>query len=105
MRPAVQTLNYVRDQSRTQRDLSAFNYDAPAELFPSRSRKSGRPSSYKRFSTAAEALRFAVEQVPPAAMLGACLEVDEARFTFEDIQRLYESADYPLARTTVETAE
>lgn len=102
MRPAVQTLNYVRDQSRTQRDLSVFNYGAPAELFPSRSRKSGRPSGYKRFATAAEALRFAVEQVPPAAMLGACLEVDEARFTFEDIQRLYESADYPLARSTAE---
>ena len=99
MRPAVQAINHARDQSRAQRpDLNGFDYTAAAELFPSRSQKFGRPMGYKRFATAAEAIRFAVEELPASAMLGAYLQVDEARFGRADIYRLYESAEYPLVR-------
>jgi hypothetical protein len=88
------------EQTRKQvRDLNGFNYDAPAELFPSRTKAGKGQVKYKRFDTAAEALRFAIEQLPSAALLGAFLEVDEARFGVEEMRFLYESAAYPLARS------
>ena len=99
----VQVINRARDQARKQElDLNGFDYGAPAELFPSGFKKGKSYFSYKRFDTAAEALRFAVEEMPAPALLGAYLEVDEARFGQQDIHSLYESAAYPLKRTVIE---
>ena len=100
MSDEVQSINRVREQARKQmHGLNGFNYAAPAELFPSRSKKGRGHVTYRRFNTAAEALRFAVEQMPPAALLGAYLEVDEKRFGLNEMRGLYESAAYPLPRT------
>ena len=77
-----------------------FDYDAAAELFPSRRQKSRRrPIGYRRFGHAADAIRFAIEELPPEFLLGACLEVEEERYNNQAIRRLYDSMDYPLTRS------
>jgi hypothetical protein len=82
--------------------MTLFDYSAEAELFFVR-RKSCRRQTpgYKRFSQAALAVRFAIEEVRPELLLGAYLEVDEARFDYDGIRRLYDSAEYPLPRRAV----
>jgi hypothetical protein len=43
-------------------------------------------------------MRFAIEELPPALLLGAYQEVDEERFYRNGIRQLYESSDHPLTR-------
>jgi hypothetical protein len=80
-------------------DAKPFNYEAVAELFPPRSRKFNRHfARYRRFDRAADALRFAIEELPQQLFLGAYLEVEEERFDSKEMRRLYDSAEFPLAR-------
>src|SRR5688572_28017762 len=80
-------------------DMTAFDYDAEAELFPGAARPSRRqPVGYRRFASAAEALRFAMEELSPGALAGAALEVGDERFDSHAMRELYEAPDYPLAR-------
>ena len=95
----TKTDDLVGDRVREQtRDLTGFDYDAPAELFLSRSRTTKSRPKYKRFETAAEAVRFVVEELPAAVLPGAYLLIEEARFGVEDIRHLYQGAGYPLFR-------
>ena len=69
--------------------MPPFDYNAPAELFLAKRTKSSR-ENYRRFATAAEALRYAVG-LADAQAFGAWLEVGDERFNSNEIQRLYEA--------------
>ena len=81
--------------------MSKFDYRAPAELFPSRNRNAKQLVKYRRFDTAADAIQFAMEELPAPALLGAVIEINERRLSHADIRELYESPDYPLKRTAI----
>ena len=54
------------------RETVIFDYGMPAELFiAKRKRGPQQPPRYRRFATAAEAIRFAVEELPAVRALGA----------------------------------
>ena len=88
--------------------MGEFDYSTVAELFPTRSeaelfpsrdrRRRREPVGYGRFARAAEAIRFAMEELPRELRLDACLEVDDKIFDRHGIRRLYESNEYPLER-------
>ena len=88
------------EQVTVEQVIIEFDYDAAAELFPSRKQKSRRrPIGYRRFGHAADAIQFAIEELPSECLLGAYLEVDEERYNNQAIRRLYDSMDYPLTRS------
>jgi len=79
--------------------MNDFDYAAPAEVFACRSRGARpRPVTYRRFESGAEAIRFAIEELPAEVLIGTVLEVNEERFNAADIRKLYESRAYPLQR-------
>jgi hypothetical protein len=80
-------------------EAGPFDYDAEAEMFSPTSRKGRRqPLGYRRFTRAADAIRFAIEELPPALLVGTYIEVNEKKYESDEIRRLYESTSYPLAR-------
>jgi hypothetical protein len=47
--------------------------------------------NYRRFATAAEAIRYAVETLRTPKAFGAWLEVGDERFNSAEIERLYDA--------------
>jgi hypothetical protein len=80
-------------------DMIAFDFDAPAEVFSSAGLGAARgPMRYRRFASAAQAIRYAIEELPAALLRGTIIEVDEDRFDARQIRELYDCPAYPLAR-------
>ena len=77
----------------------SFDYSTEAELFSPEPRNSRRPPlGYRRFARAADAIRFAIEDLPSQLLAGTYLEVKGSRYEGTEIRRLYESENYSLAR-------
>ena len=53
--------------------------------------------NYRRFPSAALALRYAMEQLVAAKLTSATLEVDGERYDSAAMRRLYSSPDFPVA--------
>ena len=78
--------------------MDKFDFNAPAELFPSRNRKVASKVKYRRFDKAAEAIRFAVEELPEPLLLGATIQIGDERFGHQQIRALYAGERFPLKR-------
>lgn len=72
-----------------------FDYQATAELFLGRNPRGGTGHpKYKRFDSAGDAIRFAIERLSNEVLIGTYLEVDEKRYDSSGIRRLYEQAGF-----------
>jgi hypothetical protein len=84
-----------RGRPTVSRQRIAFDYSSPAELYLSRPR---RHTDYRRFATATEAIRYAVEELRTRRSLSAWMQVGEGRFNKEEINRLYDEMIILCAR-------
>ena len=75
----------------------ACDYLLEAELFAVQRAGRKRNLYYHRFDTAAEAIKFAVEEMP-AGSAGLVLETESSRFDADGIAALYAAEAFPLAR-------
>jgi hypothetical protein len=79
--------------------MNDFDYGAPAEVFACKSSgASPRRVTYRRFASGAEAIRFAIEELPADVLVGTVLEATDHRFDTKQIRHLYDSERYPLRR-------
>lgn len=79
---------------------SPIDYSTPAELFPSR-RYAKALARYRRFATAAEAVRYVMEEQPESWLVGSTLDIDGDRYEGAAIRALYEADGYPLPRAKI----
>jgi hypothetical protein len=75
--------------------MSIFDYTASAGLFAAKGRTRLR---YRRFPHAAEAIRYAIENLPRKLFLASSLEVNDERYNAVQIRALYDNERYPLTR-------
>jgi hypothetical protein len=78
--------------------MSSFDYSRPAELFTVSHFGRRRRMGFRRFDSAALALRSAIEEFPATSLVGAVLQVEEERLDHKAIRRLYDDPEYPLTR-------
>jgi hypothetical protein len=80
-------------------DMEANDYHLEASLYYAKSANSKRKALvFRRFTKAAEAIRFAVEELGPKLLDGCTLEVNEAHYFGREIRPLYDDNVFPLRR-------
>jgi len=86
-------------------ELFTGKHHAPAGAAPqpgvgmARSHSARRNAmTYRRFATLAEAVRFAIEDLPVEGLAATVLETDSDRFDPDAIRALYARAEFPLRR-------
>jgi len=74
------------------------DFHARAELYLGSDWQTAAAQGARTFATAAQAIRFALEEAAPVSLRGARLQVGNAAFGREDLIALYLSPDFPLPR-------
>jgi hypothetical protein len=69
--------------------MDEIDLTQPAELYTTTGSGMKRPVIYRRFPSAVEAIRFAIEELSPDKLTRTVLEVDESRFDCDQIRELY----------------
>lgn len=79
--------------------MDAKDYFLEASLFYAKSADPKRKALvFRRFTRAAEAIRFVVEELAPKLLDGCTLEVNEAHYFGREIRPLYDDNVFPLRR-------
>jgi hypothetical protein len=78
--------------------MTNYPFHAHARLYLGRDWKTATAHGPRAVRTAAQAIRFAMEDAAPVSLRGARLEVDDRTYTGSDIKDLYWRQDFPLAR-------
>jgi len=79
--------------------MDAQDYRMEAALYFSKS-GAKHALTFRRFSRAAEAVRFAVEELPSKLLSSCSLEVNDVYYFGLQIRPLYQSDEYPLRRAS-----
>ena len=79
--------------------MTGFDYAAAADCYFGKPAFRMRHLRHRRFDTAAEALRFAIEELPAAQLPATVLEVNEERFQGAKLRAIYDAEAYPLPRS------
>lgn len=78
--------------------MTHIDFSARARLYLGRERATALAQGAKTFKTAAQAIRFAIEEAAPVSLRGALLVVGAQGYSGDAIKTLYASTAYPLAR-------
>ena len=79
--------------------MDARDYRMEADLFFSkRANHKDKSLTFRRFQRAADAIRYAVEELSPNALAGCSLEVNGLHYFGREIRPLYDSRSFPLRR-------
>ncbi len=78
--------------------MTHHDYLARAELYLGRDWETAAAQGPRGFPTAANALRFALEEAAPVSLRGARLRIGEKMFAGRELISLYRSRHYPLHR-------
>jgi len=86
--------------------MDARDYRMEASLYYAKS-ASPKPKALvlRRFAKAAEAIRFAVEDLSPALLQSCSLEVNESHYLGQEIRPLYDDRAFPLRRRAKHISE
>ena len=79
--------------------MDANDYSHEASLCYAKSADPRRKALvFRRFKRAAQAIRFAVEELAPKLLDGCSLEVNETHYFGREIRPLYDASAFPLRR-------
>lgn len=81
--------------------MNVDDYSMEASLYYAKNASSKQKSLvFRRFPRAADAIRFAVEDLPPTLLQGCSLEVNDGHYFGREIRPLYDDSAFPLRRRT-----